>query len=223
MCIRDSLTKLRELSAITIELDSFVAIVPEGHELAKGLTADKPLLIEKKDAQRYLREFNSRIVELPKRTLHNGQMMTHRGLKFQGAEMECLTMTPLLSTALAKGKRAWFATLFCTSASETQLINGTTATQKKAVDEDAIYGNVKVEKQPVKKTATTHTTQRHKPGPTKNTGLVAVPNKGYARFDVTAFLKNPKKGIRAIVIAQSTVHDKSAEIAKIPAPKVWKR
>ena len=207
--IEDLLTKLRQQSAITIELDSFVAIVPEGHELAKGLTADKPLLIEEKEAQRYLREFNSRIVELPKRTLHHGQMMTHHGLKFQGAEMECLTMLPMLSTTLVKGNRAWYAMLFCTSASETQLMNGTTANKKKAVDEDAINSNAKVEKQPVEKTA--------------NTEFIDVPNKGYARFDVTAFLKNPKKGIRAIVIAQSTVHDKIAEIAKIPAPKVLKR
>ena len=118
-------------------------------------------------------------------------------------------MLPMLSTTLVKGNRAWYAMLFCTSASETQLMNGTTANKKKAVDEDAINSNAKVEKQPVEKTA--------------NTEFIDVPNKGYARFDVTAFLKNPKKGIRAIVIAQSTIHDKRAEIPKIPAPKVLKR
>jgi len=226
--IEDLLTKFREIQAVTIELDSYVVIVPEGHELAKELTPEKPSLVEEKVAQRYFRQFASEIVELPKGTLYIGQMMTHRGLKIEGAEVECLSIQPLLTVDLAYGKPTRKptinVTLFCNSAAETVLRNGTpTAIKKKEANEAVIKKDAKASQQPVGKKETTFTSIEYKPDPVKITGLIEVPSKGYARFDVTGFLKNPKKGTRAVAIVQSTVVYKRDEIAKLPKPKVLDR
>ena len=224
--IEDLLTKVRELSAITVTLDAFVKIVPEGHAIAKGLTPGKPQLVEQKVAQRWLKEFGP-MFGLPKSTLYNGQMMTHRELKIKDTEIECLSMQPLLTFDFNKtGKSICDVTLFCMSASETVLHNGPPKQMKgTGVQENPKMIGAKVAKPLDEKTAETAKTLarlENKIDPTIMTGLIDMPAEGYARFDVTGFVKNPKKGIRAVVIVKSTVVDKRAEIAKLPKPKVMK-
>lgn len=220
--IESLLNKLRELSAITIELDSFVAIVSDDHELAKGLAYDKPLPIEQKDAQRFIKQYRTKLFRLPKTTCYNGQMMTKRGLSFGGAEIECLTVHPLYTVNLKKGEKTLEVTLFCMS-EEPTILRDPKDLEKSGKYDETVTGEDE-SKLLVEKTGTKKQSPLlPKLDPKKMTGLVNVASKGCARFDITGFLKNPKKGSRAVLIVRSTVVDKRAEIAKLPKSKVLEK
>ena len=90
-----------------------------------GLTPEIPLLIEPKDAQRFLRQFAGELIELPKYNVCNGQMITHRGLKIKGVEIECLSMQPLFTLDFDTDAKPVIDTILCcSSVAESALING---------------------------------------------------------------------------------------------------
>lgn len=200
-------------------MDSFIAIVPEGHEILNGLTPEIPLLIEPKDAQRFLRQFAGELIELPKYNVCNGQMITHRGLKIKGVEIECLSMQPLFTLDFDTDAKPVIDTILCcSSVAESALINGPPQKlEQVGTNEIRAIRAEGTESTDEKEAAKMYGSSR-KPDPKKMTGLVKVPSTSYSRFDVTGFLKNPRNGIRAVVIARSTVVDQRAEIGKVLKP-----
>ncbi len=192
--IQDRLTKICELPEVRIKLKSFLAIVPEGHEILKELNPEKPKLTDAKSME----AFRS-LKLLSTYTYFNGQMTTFRSLKHEGVELERLTIQPMLTASTSDDPA--YVTLSCSSAEATRLLSG------------------KPNAQPNEKTETSSPDK----STIKMTGQLEVPDKSFALFDVTEFMENPPEGKRAVVVIYTKIIEKRIESTKIPAPKVLKR
>jgi hypothetical protein len=188
--VRDLLTKLREIQAVTIELKMQFIVVKAGHRIESTKSISEPMSAERYEAFcKTLRKGSIASYEMPSKTIYNGQTFD-----IESDSMSKAGLTPA-NIIVTTDSRVAGITLACSESPESANKNSIKVVHKESAT-SPIPSSVLL----------------------KSIGCIAINQKGLGIIDVSRLLKNSGANQKAFLLVHPKIIDRRDEILK-PADK----